>query len=130
MLKPTLFVMAAGALAVSLAAAAPRGALTASLLAAQQAPPPATEPGQAMPSNMTDMMKHHHEMMMAEMKTADATLEQLAAQMNAATGDAKVAAMAAVVNELVRQQQAMHEHMAQMPMMMMMMMDGRGMMNR
>jgi hypothetical protein len=118
MLKSIFVAIAAGAVAFSLIAFAPRGA------AAQQTPPPAAQPGQATPPNMADMMKRHQQMM-AEMKAADAKLDQLVTQMNAATGDAKVAAMAQVVNELVRQQKAMHEHMAQMPMMM----GGRGMMN-
>jgi hypothetical protein len=45
--------------------------------------------------------------------------------MNAATGDAKITAMSAVVNELVRQQKEMHDRMAQMHQEMM---GGRGMM--
>ncbi len=50
-----------------------------------------------------------HEQMMADMKAGDAKLDALVKDMNAATGDAKVDAIAAVVNELVRQQKAMHE---------------------
>jgi precorrin-3B methylase len=46
--------------------------------------------------------------------------------MNVSAGDAKVNAMAAVVNELVRQQKAMHDRMGQMHEQMM----GRGMMMR
>jgi hypothetical protein len=44
---------------------------------------------------MADMMKMH-EQMMAEMKTGDAKLDALVRDMNAAAGDAKVKAMAAV----------------------------------
>ena len=73
-------------------------------------------------SNMPDMMKMHEEMM-AEMKVGDAKLDALVAQMNAATGPGKVDAVAAVLNELVRQQKAMHQHMEHMHAMM-----GRGMM--
>ncbi len=70
-----------------------------------------------------DMMKMH-EQMMAEMKANDAKLDALVAQMNAASGPARVDAVAAVVTELVRQQKAMHQHMGQMHGQMM----GRGMM--
>ena len=45
---------------------------------------------------------------MAEM---DQRLDNLVAQMNAATGDAKVDAVAAVVNELVAQRAEMHAKM-------------------
>ena len=63
--------------------------------------------------NMGDMMKMH-EQMMAGMKANEAKLDALVTQMNAASGTAKVDSMAAVVNEMVRQQKTMHEHMAQM----------------
>jgi hypothetical protein len=59
------------------------------------------------------MMKMH-EQMMAEMKAAEAKLDALVTDMNAATGDAKVTATAAVVNELVRQHKAMHGRMGHM----------------
>jgi hypothetical protein len=68
---------------------------------------------------MQDMMKMH-EQMMAEMKAADSKLDALVRDMNAATGDAKVKAMAAVVYELVQRHKAMHGHMGQMHMQMMM----------
>ena len=42
---------------------------------------------------------------------SDATLDGLVEQMNAASGDAKVTATAAVVSELVRQHKSMHEQM-------------------
>jgi hypothetical protein len=73
--------------------------------------------------NMQDMMKMH-EQMMADMKAADAKLDALVKDMNAATGNAKVTAIAVVVTELVRQNRSMHEHMGQMHQQMM----GRGMM--
>ena len=63
--------------------------------------------------NMQDMTKMH-EQMMAEMKAGDAKLDALAKEMNAATGEARVNAVAAVVDELVRQHRAMHGHMGQM----------------
>ena len=65
------------------------------------------------PSNMQTMMKMH-EQMMAEMKAADAKLDQLVQKMDAATGDAKVNATADVVKELVVQHKAMHDRMGQM----------------
>jgi hypothetical protein len=122
MLKSMFVAIAVGAVTVSVIALAPPSAATASLLAAQQTPAPARQPGQAAPPSMADMMKRHQQMM-AEMKAADEKLDQLVTQMNAATGEAKVTAMAEVVNEIVRQQKAMHEHMAHM-------MGGRDTMNR
>ena len=82
------------------------------------------QPREQSPSNMQDMMKMH-EQMMAEMKTADSKLDALVKEMNAATGDAKVNAVATVVAELVRQHRSMHERMGQMHQQMM---GGRGMM--
>ncbi len=86
----------------------------------QNSAPQATQPQ----PGMAEMMKMH-EQMMAEMKASDATLDELVKDMNAAAGDAKVSAMAAVVNELVRQNRTMHERMGQMHQQMM---GGRGMM--
>jgi hypothetical protein len=81
----------------------------------------------AQQPNMPDMMKKH-EQMMADMKAGDAKLDALVKEMNAAAGDARVNAVAAVVNELVRQHKAMHGHMGQMHEQMMGM--GRGRMMR
>ena len=88
---------------------------------AAQAPPQAqgSQPRGQTPSNMQDMMKMH-EQMMADMKAADGRLDALVKDMNAATGDAKVNAVAAVVTELVRQQKSMHDRMGQMHQQMMM----------
>jgi hypothetical protein len=86
---------------------------------APQGTTPQPQPG------MANMMKMH-EQMMAEMKAGDAKLDALVKDMNVSAGDAKVNAMAAVVNELVRQQKAMHDRMGQMHQQMM----GRGMMMR
>ena len=74
--------------------------------------------------NMQDMMKMH-EQMMAGMKADDAKLNALLTDMNAATGDRKVNALATVVAELARQHMTMHEHMGPMHQQMM---GGRGMM--
>jgi len=86
--------------------------------------PPAQGATQPQPPGMQDMMKMH-EQMMAEMKAGDARLDALVKDMNDAKGDTKVDAVAAVVNELVRQHKAMHGRMGQMHQQMM---GGRGMM--
>jgi hypothetical protein len=90
-------------------------------LSAQGSP---QSPRDQSPPNMQDMMKMH-EQMMAEMKVADTKLDALVKEMNAASGEAKVNAVAAVVTELVRQHRSMHERMGQMHEQMM---GGRGMM--
>lgn len=59
------------------------------------------------------MMKTPEEMM-AEMKAADAKLDALVATMNTATGEDRLAAVTAVVNELVRQHKGMHARMGEM----------------
>ena len=86
----------------------------------------AQETTQTQQPNLQTMMKMH-EQMMAEMKAAGAKLDALDKDMNSATGDAKVIAMAAVVNELVQQHKAMHGRMGQMHQQMM---GGRGGMMR
>ena len=45
-------------------------------------------------------MKQMHQKMMAEMQAMDQKLDSLVAQMNAAQGQAKVDAIAAVINEM------------------------------
>jgi hypothetical protein len=95
--------------------------------AASQNPAPQTA-APPSPSGMGDMMKMH-EKMMADMKAGDARLDALVKSMNAAAGDAKTNAIAAVVNELVQQHKAMHAHMGEMHQHMMggqQMMGGRG----
>jgi hypothetical protein len=52
--------------------------------------------------------------MMADLKASDAKLDELVSAMNRSTGDAKLEVIAQVVNELVRQKKAMHEHMGMM----------------
>jgi hypothetical protein len=71
--------------------------------------------GAAQPQQpgMQDMMKMH-EQMMADMKAGDAKLDALVRDMNGATGEGKVTAVAAVINELVQQHKAMHGRMGQM----------------
>ena len=75
-------------------------------------------------SQMQHMMKMH-EQMSAQMKADDAKLDALVKEMNSATGETRTTAIAAVVNELVRQHKSVHEHMGQMHEHMM---AGRGMM--
>ena len=95
-----------------------------------QSPTPSPPGGQPPQTTMAEMMKTHQRMM-ADIKAADLKLEELVKDMNAATGDARIAAIAQVVNELVRQQKTMHEHMGTMDQQMMMrMMGGRGMTNK
>jgi hypothetical protein len=59
-----------------------------------------------------ERQKAHREMMQ-KMEASNAKLDELVAAMNAAQGDAKVDAIAAVVNELVAQRRAMQARMAQ-----------------
>jgi hypothetical protein len=54
------------------------------------------------------------EQMMADMKAADQRLDSLVAKMNAASGQEKVDAMAAVVTEMVAQRTAMRDGMMKM----------------
>jgi hypothetical protein len=68
----------------------------------------------APPQGMHDMMTKMHEAMMAEMKAADARLDVLVKDMNTATGEERIAAVTAVVNELVRQHKRMWAGMAEM----------------
>ncbi|MEI6350660.1 MAG: hypothetical protein WCP06_06090 [Verrucomicrobiota bacterium] len=49
-----------------------------------------------------------------EMKAQDAELDRLAAEMNAATGEKKVDAVAAVLNKMIEQRKAWHARMEQM----------------
>jgi len=78
---------------------------------AQQAPPKAPE--HSMPTPQAGGMMDHDKMM-AGMKAADARLEALAQTMTSARGDEKVAAMQALLTELVKNQVEMHHHMAMM----------------
>ena len=59
-------------------------------------------------------MMAKHEGMKAEMASLDAKLDSLLAAMNAAKGNKKVDATAAVINELATQRKAMRDHMMAM----------------
>lgn len=63
---------------------------------------------------MSGGMMSHHNMMTAKMKTADAKLNTLVTKMNAARGNAKIDAMAGVINEMVAQRKTMHSSMQAM----------------
>ena len=58
-----------------------------------------------------EQMQAHCEQMMGEMKAMDARLTEKVAAMNAAAGNDKIDAMAAVINELAAQRKTMQEHM-------------------
>lgn len=131
MLKHVMFALSVGfgVVALSQGWVGPAGAHASLHAAAQaaQAPhdhaaAPASPAGQSSQPGMNGM----HQKMMADMKAADEKLSALLATMNTAQGDAKVTAIAQVVNELVLQQKAMHEHMGMMEMMM----GGGGMMKK
>ncbi|NOZ93862.1 MAG: hypothetical protein GXP47_03845 [Acidobacteria bacterium] len=66
-----------------------------------------------MPAKCKAMMEKKKEMM-AKCKMMDAKLDELAAAMNTATGQQKIDAMAALLNELVQQRKNMHTMMMQM----------------
>ena len=112
MTRVTVFAAAAAlALAGALAtASAP--------LQAQTTPPAAASPQPhqhdhqaAQPSGQD--MSAMHEKMMADMEAANARLQALLAEVTAATGDAKLDALANLVAALVQQRQALHQQMVQ-----------------
>jgi len=61
-----------------------------------------------------DRQKQMRQDMMKKMEADDAKLEELVAAMNAAQGQAKVDAIAAVLNEMVSQRRAMRAHRDEM----------------
>jgi len=96
---------------IPIAAVAIAGGLLFAPVRAQQLPPKAPEHNMPTPQ-VGGMMDH--DKMMADMKAADARLEALAQTMTSARGDDKVAAMQALLAELVKNQADMHRHMAMM----------------
>ena len=84
--------------------------LSAHIVAAQQPAPP-RQPDRR-PSGMTGRAGMAAQLQM--MDSLNARLDTLVSRMNGATGNRKVTAMADVINELVAQRKAMHEHMRQM----------------
>lgn len=63
---------------------------------------------------MMGMMAADHQQMMAEMKAADGRVQELVTRMNAVKGDQKVEAMAALLNEMVKNDSHMHHRMMEM----------------
>ena len=88
---------------------------------AAQQPSQPVAPATPQPQNMGQRMMEMRQQMVAEQQASLARLQQLMDKMNAAKGDAKVDAIAAVVTELVQQHKSAQERMM-MPMMMMPMM--------
>lgn len=82
---------------------------------AQQPQPKAGKqpPGGNMGARCQQMMAMHNQMM-ADMKAMDASLDQKVTAMNAAKGNAKVDAMAAVINEMVSQRKQTMAKMSSM----------------
>lgn len=81
---------------------------------AQQSTPGHQEPAAKSQSEMSakcQEMMAQHDKMMTEMKAADQRLDSLVAKMNAASGQEKIDATAAVVTELVAQRKTMRERM-------------------
>ena len=83
---------------------------------AAQAPqnPPQSQAAVTLPADMAakcQAIMAGHEAMMAGMKVADERIDRLVATLAAASGQAKVDAMAAVVTEIVAQQRAMRDEM-------------------
>ncbi len=59
-------------------------------------------------------MREEHQKTMAELKSMDATLDKDVARMNQAQGSAKTDAMAAVINDLVKEHDLIRDRMAAM----------------
>lgn len=76
------------------------------------------EPGMACCGMMPGMMGAHkgemmewHQKMVDKFKAQDAELEKLVAEMNAASGEKKVEAIAAIVNKMMENRKAWHSEM-------------------
>jgi hypothetical protein len=63
---------------------------------------------------MNRQRQMNRQMMMQKIQESDARLDRLVSQMNQSSGNKKVQAMAAVINELVAQRKQMHQRMGQM----------------
>jgi hypothetical protein len=89
--------------------------LSSSSASAQMTPGMKMEQGKGagMPPACQEMMGMRQSMR-AEQASADAKLNDLVAKMNAASGEKKVDAIAAVVGEMVAQRKARHDKMAAM----------------
>lgn len=88
------------------------GALLMAGAASAQQPAPQARDSMHMQARMGDTMGMTSGEMMRG--ASDARLDSLVQAMNRATGNRKVQAMAAVINELVEERRAMHQRMQQM----------------
>jgi len=102
--------LAAGAAVLLITAAASAGQMPMH----RQAPQQEHQMAQGDMAAKCQAMMKDHEKMMADQKAADERLEGLAAKMNAASGQAKIDATAAVVAEIVAQRKTMHQSMMKM----------------
>jgi hypothetical protein len=76
---------------------------------------PADTQAQTAPKHpMSDQQMKMHDEMMSKMKEMDARLDAKIATMDAAKGDQKVEAMAAVIKEMVSQRKDMQDNMMKM----------------
>ncbi len=107
-----------GAVAIVIAIGSVSFAAVAAGAARQQARPAAPAAVQGQNMMMGQGMMGMRQQMMADQQASLARLQQLTEAMNAAKGDAKVAAIAAAVSELVQQYKTAQERTL-MPMMMM-----------
>ena len=87
------------------------GVISAGAVFAQEGP---TGPMQGMMGHGRGEMMEWKKKMAEEMKAQDAELDRLAAEMNAATGEKKVDAIAAVLNKMIEQRKAWHSRMEAM----------------
>ena len=84
------------------------------VLAEDTAKTETTDQKQQQSSDTTAMKGMDMSQMMSNSKDQDAELDKLVAEMNSASADKKLDAVAAVVTKLVEQRKAMHEQMQKM----------------
>ena len=84
------------------------------VLAEDTAKTETTEQNQEQSSETTGMKGMDMGQMMSNSKDQDAELDKLVAEMNSASADKKLDAIAAVLTKLVEQRKAMHEQMQKM----------------
>ena len=85
--------------------------LAPAVIATRSVASPAQHGAAIEPQAQDKQMMEMRQKMMAKMHASDAELDRLVAAMNAATGDAKVAAMAGLLTRMVQQQTTMREEM-------------------
>ena len=73
-----------------------------------------TDQQQEQSSDMKEMTGMNKGQMMSNWKDQDAELDKLVAEMNSASADKKLDAVAALLSKLVEQRKAMHEQMQEM----------------